>query len=454
MRRRGFTLIEMLTVLGIIAVIAGLSVAGIRALTRRGELDATTQALRSLIRQARNSARQERSAAVVEIDTEAGRCWARTRETVAFFRFEGIPAPTPADSGSSSGSSSGSGSGTPEVLPIPITGAPNVDAIVQGGPASVLGKIGSGLLFGEGPDLKTVPPQWVEVEEFPALNPVSGVAISCWIQPGHLEGKLSDSSEDGLQGLIPERVEDDEPARPASARSYDVKRGEMPSFTILRKGRAYELSLCADYSIEVAISGPGPEREEVKFIARSRPGIVRPERWASIDLSFDGRALILEVDGIERVLAPIDKDHEVLPKRLAVCKAPLRISDNSPRKTFYGVIDELKLSALIQSEGLTIPASILIIPEQTEIRFEAQGSLDPLAHSEAAKILLCDDPQVIEKVFPKEENRGSVERSAQDQGSIDEARAKELRNRAQKAIRQIDKVHLREVIIDRHGTLR
>src|SRR4051812_40323303 len=87
-RRRGYTLLELLTVCAIVGLLLGIGVGVFRTVGHRNELEAQTNAVRALVRRARNAAREERAPALVELDSLDGEVRAQTRETLTLFRFE------------------------------------------------------------------------------------------------------------------------------------------------------------------------------------------------------------------------------------------------------------------------------------------------------------------------------------------------------------------------------
>lgn len=473
--RRGYTLIELLVVLFIVTVIAGIGISAFRSLSRTGELDATTALVRSLLRRARNSAREERWPAIVEIDTEASELRAVTRETVAMFRFES-PLPDPAGATTPA---PGGGDSSDGVIPEPagppvddegntreeITGALNIRATVVNA-VPVLGRLGTARLFGEPKSananleaIREAPASWVELENRPTLNPIEGIHLEAWILPGKLEAKLAQTAEDDLASRVPELAEPELPAREAPPRSYQVRRGEMPLFTILRKGKVYELLLNADYSIECSVSGVDREGTERTWIGRSRRDIVESGTWSQVAMSFDGRQVRLWINGIERSLIPLDKDM-VLPARLAVTPAPLRISDPNPRRSFYGVIDEVRIAGIIRATTVKVPVNIAIVCDRTEVVFDARGALDPLTHAGVVEISLTDAPDFPEQIAGKSEGKRedrsrTVERGGDRAAAADaEAKRRERLARARRVLASTEPKFKRTVVIDRHGTLR
>jgi prepilin-type N-terminal cleavage/methylation domain-containing protein len=496
MKRRsvhhGYTLIELLVVLGIIAVLASLGIGGIVALTTKGELKAQTQLIRSLLRRARNTAREERYPAIIHFDYQNNEIRARTRETLAFYRFETdlTPAPEEDEDGLSTSPEGGDGDGfdgdgsdedgssgkgeeeedaedpapEEEGLPIDLVGALNIEAKAFN-TTYTEGKIGTALLFGEPPeattfqDYRVAEPSYVEIEDRPSLNPVDGIFLELWVRTGLFARKMTSQSSDGLESSVPDRPEEDAPFREAPPRTWPPENEvEMPLFTVIRKGKAFEISITADNSVEVVLSGPNKDGDIVTFAARTKPDVIREEKWARIGLAFDGEDVTLFINGMDRELGVLSEENAVLPQRLIMSKGTLRISDNNPRRAFYGVIDEVRISGLILGDKVKVPASITLVPGAEKIRFDAFGQLDPTLHSEAVSIQLSDDPNLQEKLFPGEERKSGIQTvvRGKDKESVlnDAMKFRKYRRRARRLLKTVNPKGRREVVVDMHGTLR
>jgi prepilin-type N-terminal cleavage/methylation domain-containing protein len=473
---RAYTLLELLVVISIISTIAFASVAGIRSVTRVGELDASVQLVRSMLRRARNTAREERFPARVEIDLVASELRAMTRQTLAMFRFEGAAFEEPEvdeggvgfgddveeaaegadedlEGGADAEDEGSDGETFGELPPETITGTLDIEATLYNTEA-VAGKLGVGLLFG-GELAERDAASWVEVEERPSLSPTEGVYIEVWVQPGRLEEKLSNDRDDGLSGLLYEHAES--PVREAPSRSF-LSDEDLPLFTIARKGRSYELLLNADYSIEVAFTGLDEEGEECSFVARSRSSLLRSEVWARVAVVFDGRSLELKVDGLERGLYSVDEDTERLPRRLLRSSAPLTLSDPDPRRSFYGVLDEFRLAGIVRGETVKIPPSIFMVPDDTTVVFDALGQLDPLRHSAGLTLRFSDAADFEERLAKLVAGREAGRRSNATSSSRDveeEPVAERERLRLKRRVmRVVEPRSRRDIIVDLHGTLR
>ena len=89
MRARGFTIIEMLVVIGILALLMGLTIGGIAAMRKTDKLLATEHLVSGLVRQARHTARTSGSPVILQITKSERRISGVTRVSLAQEGFEG-----------------------------------------------------------------------------------------------------------------------------------------------------------------------------------------------------------------------------------------------------------------------------------------------------------------------------------------------------------------------------
>lgn len=391
---RGYTLTELLTVIAIIAIIATIGVGVLPRLAKRNELEASANAVRSLIRRARNAAREEGSPARVEIDPKEGQVRASGRTTLALFRFEADQhlgeAPTLPDPAATK---------KPPRPKWQVRGSSGMVATVEGAFPDE-GRIGDGLSF------EVFDGGFAWIEDRPALWAQDGVWIEAWIwiPEAGLEEKLRKRKNDRDQGDLPRDMKDalkraGDPPRPTMPRLERYDADKPPLFTVARKGRAFELAVTVGYAVELSITGPTKTGEEKTWTGRTADAILRPRTWHHVAGSFDGRLPLAVVDGVPRTLDPM-QGHAALPLSLIRDRAPLVVSDPDVERGFFGRIDEVRYAAWIRAEPFPIPANIALLSPLSEIDFDALGALDPLTHQEPVVLWLSDDPEALAFLDP------------------------------------------------------
>lgn len=418
----GYTLLELLIVIAIVMTLLGMGIGVVAKLGRRNELEATTNSVRALVRRARNAAREERAPAIVEIDTTEGEVRAQTRETLTLFRFEsdqlsGMISFAQTDDGSAGTAAKA------KLTEYEVRGSYGILGRVVGAD-STDGRLGSALEFRR-------PGACVMIPDRPSLSPIEGIAVEAWILPSKLEDAIPKKTDDReTRGPDHEKriKEAGTPPTGTPIRSYqfwDKHPDDPPLFTVLRKGRAFEVAVTANYALQLAVTGPiGKTGGETTYVARSEDMAVRPDKWARIALAFDGRELSCSVDGIRRSLLPV-KGNETQPERLVRDRSPLCFSDPDPDRAFAGLIDEVKLSGILRSERVAIPKNIALLAPTTEIAFDSLGGLDALRHAEPVVFWLSDHEEALKALEPaapepgKTTTKPKAPPSAEEKGATD-----------------------------------
>lgn len=397
-RRVGFTLAELLVTIAIIAILMTLSVGVLSRLGSRDRLQATQQALRSLIRRAHNAAREERYPVRIELDLAEGRIEARQRTAVAFFAFERMLAPVVPEGEALLADE-------PALPQLESEGARGDLITVEGG-EQVEGRFGGGVVFEAEADEGAA---WAWVPDRPALTPLAGVWVECWLRLGPLETRLHDRKERTRtrRNETAWREEAGDPPREAPERLVDYDPARPPIFWAIRKGSSYGLGVTAAYEVEWVVTGPGagPGGDAVSYVARTRPGTLRPDRWIHVAAWFDGRGAGVVVDGIPRSAVPAIGSEE-LPTRLTRQPGvPLALSDPDPRQAFYGVLDEVRVAAIVRASGLELPADIALAAPGPVVGFDMLGQLDPALHPEPVVLYLADDDRLWAADAPEDPTR-------------------------------------------------
>ncbi|MCO5171029.1 MAG: LamG domain-containing protein [Planctomycetes bacterium] len=411
-------------------------------LGKKDALEATTAGARALLRRARNAAQEERWATVVEVDAKASELRAQTRSTITQFGFDGLAAAAPA------GGDDADAPSAPAAFQ--VAGALGYAMTVEGGEV-VQGRVGQGLLFER-------PGAWGWVEDRPALSPAEGVFVELMLYLGDLSATLRDRARErpsDAQERAAERA-GERPRAPAQ-RVVDWRRRAAdapPLYTAVRKGRAWSLGVTADHAIEVALTGPAPDGgPEVTFIARTRPDTLRAERWFRVALAFDGKRSRVIVDGIPRVHLPLP-GYDVLPATLMRDRAPLTLSDPDPEAGFYGVIDELKVAAVLASQRLEVPQDVLLVAPDDAVGFDLLGQLDTARHAEPIVIYLTDDERAWDLLAGATPGQGEGTRTRADQARERAAAGATPYARFVAGLGTLDPMRWRAVVVERTGLVR
>lgn len=456
MTRRGFTLTELLVTIAIVAVIMGLSTAALRRAGTKDELVATQQSVRALLRRARNAAREERYQVTVHIDPVASELSAQQKTTVTQFHLES-PIPIETTAGFSFAG-----------VPAPLEGT---TSFIHGGAkgyelysedaAPAAGKIGDALLFEKN---EVEGAAWAWVEHRPALMPAEGVHLRCWLYLGDLESRLVRRRSQEKRNAGDVNYERAGAAwREAPPRLQDYDPMDPPYFVIARKGRAFGFAVTAAYELEASVTGEGAAGE-VTYLTRTRPHTLRPDRWYRVEFGYDGSQVRIVVDGIGRQHLPVP-GQETLPDSLLRDRSPLAISDPDPRRGFYGMIDELKVGAIVATTRIQIPKDIYLVAPGRAVSFDLLGQLDPARHAEPFVLYLSNAADFEDKMDPAplagtEDPKKAAQTRTRDQQAADDAAAKKKGKallgpgrfaRFLKIRAQLQERQYRRVLVDRTG---
>ncbi|MCW8137687.1 MAG: type II secretion system protein [Planctomycetota bacterium] len=404
-REDGFTLLEVLVALFIISILLGMSLGMLSRMGRKEGLEATTAGARALLRRARNAAQEERWPTLVEVDAKASELRAQTRSTITHFRFDGVAAAPAA------GDDDAAADRAPASFVVP--GALGYQMTVDGGEV-VLGHVGQGLLFER-------PGAWAWVEDRPALSPAEGVFVELMLYLGDLSETL-----------------DDRAARPTEAQERAAERaGERPRAPSPRvvdwrwRRRTADLAAALHGRAQGAPGHRRHGRPRAGAVALHRPR-ARPRPRGHVHRPHasghaQGRALVPRGPALRRqaqprrrrrdpARAPAAHGHDALPEALARDRSPLTLSDPHPDAGFYGVIDELKVAAVLASQRLEVPQDVLLIAPEDAVGFDLLGQLDTSRHAEPIVIYLTDDERAWDLLAgtPTPEGGGTRTRAEQE----------------------------------------
>lgn len=359
-RRAGFTLLELMTVLAILAFVAGMSVGVYREVAIRNILPAAASQVSSVIRAARNFSISSGLPSRVAIDREEGTIAAFGFELVASWSFEDLEAYE-----------------IGQELPrgTALSGAFREAAETQGVIEVGDGRIGRCLvLLDEGAS--------AVAERRPRYDSPRGFSLEAWVRfwPPTLEAGAGNDR---------------------SGAWSDPRRGQR--YAVVSRPGSYEMGLLGDGAVYVVIGDPDRPDAFESFSAATASGAVLGSRWTHIRVSFDSLELSLEADGIDREWAPegferVDpRDWPPLPARVPVADGDLMISH--PNRFFIGGIDEVKVRVALEPLSYVLPSEVVFVDPSRWVRFDSRGSLDPVYHDSPVLVRvgeLGDDAQVEE----------------------------------------------------------
>jgi type II secretory pathway pseudopilin PulG len=451
-RARGITIVELLVTLAIVSILMTISLSVLSRFGKKDGLEATTAGVRALLRRARNVAQEERWSTLVEIDGKTSELRAQTRTTITHFRFDaGGPAASgdPATPTTTEPAPPRDDDDDKPPPPFDVPGALGYVMTVDGGDVAE-GRYGEGLLFER-------PGAWASIEDRPALSPAEGIFIELSVYLGVLSDELREKTGDGPSDAQRAKAGlAGDPPRAPTPRIIDWRRrssDDPPLFHMARKGKAWSIGVTADYELEVALTGPPVGGgADVTFVARTAPDTLKPDRWHRVALAFDGARSRVVVDGIPRVHVGLT-GNDALPGRLVRDTAPLSLSDPDPEASFYGVIDELKIAAILDAQRLEVPREVLVVAPDDAVGFDLLGQLDTGRHAEPVVIYLTDDERGYALVDPPATTTGGTQTRA-DQERLRLATGATRYGRFVAGLKDLDPTRWRAVVVERTGLVR
>ncbi len=366
-RQSGMTLIELLTVLAIVAALMGVSAAVYTNVRHSHALPAAGSQVSSVIRAARNWALTAGIPSKVFIEpqdvdlesNEPGRITAFGYELVAAWHFEDV------------GSTDPSVESSPISLDTVLVGALNERATVHGECYPARGKIGSAIEFANDGAA-------IVADHRPRYHSPTGFSLEAWVQfyQPDLTESQSRSAQKNKRGVW-----------------RDPRREER--YAVISKHGSYEMGVLGDGAVYVLIGDL--ETEEEDYFAATRGGVVQNSEWAHLRVSYDSLSVTIEIDGSERESIPIGfemvdpADYPGKPKTVPRSDGHLSISN--PSSMFLGIIDQPKVRMAVEPRVYHLPAGIYFLQEKSIIRFDTRGSLDPLYHTQPVVVRVANFPR-------------------------------------------------------------
>jgi Tfp pilus assembly protein FimT len=350
-RLAGFTLAELLTVMGIIAMVGALSASAYQVARRNYALPASAGRIQGIMRAARNNAILTASETFVVVDPASRTATAQAFERVGEWSFE-------AAAGGEDGEAS----------------SLNVRREVIQGAKAVPGRIGSGLSFqGQG--------SFVDCGSEARFDLRTGILITAWVRHD-----LVAPVKPTLKEARPERQTNVRGGRRTARQLLDPD--AAPASVIVRKEGAYGLGMAKDGALEGTVGA---------YAVRTGGGVVLPGRWVHVAFRYDGKSIELEADGVPRKAYPVSEGRGAAPAKdpgapLAAPVTPAALTISSAALPFPGDIDEVKLAGSTEPVAYTWPPHEHVLGWKKVIRFDRRGHLDPAHHAGGVRLVLVEVP--------------------------------------------------------------
>ena len=376
---------ELLVVIGIIALVGSLGAGAYQAANRRYSLSSSAGRIQNILRAARNTSVSTQIPSYVVIDP--------TQHTVTGYAFK-------------------------------RSGAWSFDEVTEKGEAVAgageanygaqpcEGRVGKGLEFSRG--------SYYDCGSLSPYNLREALWIEAWVRHGFVQRPkkgaddllLKTSNESGRRSVGSGRTSKRSGRKSTRTSGRKSSRRESTSArakaekaaAIVQKEGSYFLGMTPSGALEAGI---GAHR------VRTAPGVVVAERWVHVALRYDGNDLELIVDGVPRPAREggagrVDRkltkrgssrkakravaEREALPATVPLTTTSLTIS--APRDGFTGCIDEVKLSGCIEPEIYRYSEFEHIIGWKKIVRFDRRGHLDQRYHADDVSLCLVELPEV------------------------------------------------------------
>jgi prepilin-type N-terminal cleavage/methylation domain-containing protein len=329
-RLRGFTLVEILVTLSIIAFLFGIGISVLSKMSNLHAFDASVSQVKSLFRKARNFAKVKQAPSIVVVVPQKNAVYAKGLSTVGLWHFEDLP------------DLSGNGELT-------AVGARGINAeVINADPCR--GYVQQGLEFGTDANLEGRN-SYLSVSSDDVGGAPLGLVISMWIYPGDFWSQrfvtTYDVTHDGFNSCYPAQTPDGV-VRPNAWNHveiyYDCRRlvitlNGVP-YSSDEPSRRFSLYFTIEYE-------QTPAREMSKEFLKN-----------------------------------------AFPEKIHPSDAPLMIS--GLKDSFYGRIDEVHVQAFIAPEVYRL-SRVKLKGRERVIHFTPQGRLDGEYHPRPVVIELTDD---------------------------------------------------------------
>ena len=338
-RGAGFTLVELLVVIGIVSLLAGLSASAFFEAQRNYGLAAAAGEIQSIFRRARNQSINNGTGSFVVVEPVEREVWAQSFETMGEWSFEDLGNEDEGLRGNS----------------LQLYGGEGIE-----------GRLGTGVSFLNGGG-------YIDCGNRAAFDLREGVVLEAWIR--HFK-----------KPPIP-RAPTSQKTSGRRRKASSSRKSISESRTIIAKEGCWFLGMTPEGALEGSIgTGSG-----VPYVLITEDDVVAPGRWVFVSLRFDGQKLTLSSDGVERLtyrLGSGQRGAPELPTEIPRNTNPVVIS--SQDLPFPGDIDEVRLRGRSEKAVYKYPPFNKIIGWKKIIHFDRYGHLDPVFHEKEVRIVLIE----------------------------------------------------------------
>lgn len=167
--------------------------------------------------------------------------------------------------------------------------------------------------------------------------------------------------------------------------SAALRAASLSDSAIVNLGGVVTMAARTDGSVEFSVitrqtDELGRSRAGEQLQLRTTPGVLTPDRWVEVELSYDRRRLTATANGVPVAERVESRELWDLDGKLTV---------GGGRRAFVGRVDDLVLSVARAEDSIRLPsAASFAALKPFEVRFDEGGRLDPVVHPDPVEIEL------------------------------------------------------------------
>ncbi len=145
--------------------------------------------------------------------------------------------------------------------------------------------------------------------------------------------------------------------------------------TLFDYGGSLVVTSEGDGSVHASINGK---------VVKTPTEVMIPLKWSHVEVVYDQRTLTIAVDGV--FMGEVGATSELV-------RSDKAFTVGGKRSSFVGRVDEVRLSNIIRPEQISLPVGVVVADGPGTIRFDRQGLLDPIRHSQPIVLWLYSKRQ-------------------------------------------------------------